>query len=212
MGMFVAETGAGRVRVYRGVTADGRPAQSAVFADHLQRPYGIAFYPRGTDRKWVYIADTAAVRRYPYRNGDMQAGGAPARIVELGMDQGHWTRDIAFSADGRTLFVAIGSASNVDDADTSPAEKNRANILAFDPDGMHPRTYASGIRNPSGLAVDPDSGRLWCTVNERDGLGDDLVPDYVTSVREGGFYGWPWWYMGGHQTRGTRASTLNCRS
>ncbi|MFI4889921.1 MAG: PQQ-dependent sugar dehydrogenase [Steroidobacterales bacterium] len=197
--IFVAETGAGRVRVYRGITADGKPRRSSVFAGHLQRPYGIAFYPPGPDPKWIYIADTEAVRRYPYRNRDTRAGGPAARIVELGPDAGHWTRDIAFSADGRTLFVAVGSGSNADDPDTSPAENNRANILAFDPDGAHARIYASGIRNPSGLAVDPDSGRLWCTVNERDGLGDDLVPDYVTAVREGGFYGWPWWYMGGHQ-------------
>jgi glucose/arabinose dehydrogenase len=197
--IFVAETGAGRVRVYRGIAADGKPQQSSVFADHLKRPFGIAFYPPGPDPKWVYIADTEAVRRYPYRSGDLQAGSPATRIVELGSDHGHWTRDIAFSNDGRTLFVAVGSASNVDDADTSPAEKNRANILAFDPAGAHPRIYASGIRNPSGIAVDPGNGRLWCSVNERDGLGDDLVPDYVTAVREGGFYGWPWWYMGGHQ-------------
>ena len=95
------------------------------------------------------------------------------------------------SLDGKTLFVAVGSNSNVDDPDSTPAEKHRADILAFDPNGSHMRIYAWGIRNPSGLAVDPSTGQLWCTVNERDGLGDNLVPDYITSVREDGFYGWP---------------------
>jgi glucose/arabinose dehydrogenase len=98
------------------------------------------------------------------------------------------------------MFVAVGSASNVDDSDVTPAEKNRANILAFNPDGSGQRIYASGIRNPGGgLAINPKSGELWCSVNERDGLGDNLVPDYITHVQEGGYYGWPWWYIGAHQ-------------
>jgi glucose/arabinose dehydrogenase len=97
------------------------------------------------------------------------------------------------------MFVAVGSGSNVDDPDTHPAEKNRANILAFNPDGSNMRIYAYGIRNPVGLAIDPQTGQLWCSVNERDALGDNLVPDYITHVQPGGFYGWPWWYMGGHQ-------------
>jgi len=97
------------------------------------------------------------------------------------------------------MYVAVGSASNVDDPDTTATEKNRADILAFDPDGSNMRIYASGIRNPVGLAVQPGSGALWCSVNERDELGDNLVPDYITHVREGGFYGWPWWYIGAHQ-------------
>jgi glucose/arabinose dehydrogenase len=197
--IFVAETGHGRIRVYRGTGPDGRPVSSAIFATRLQRPYGIAFYPQGGDPRWVYVADTRGVRRYAYRSGDLESRGPPEQLIRLTSDQDHWTRDIAFSRDSSTLFLAVGSASNDDDADASPAERNRANILAYDPDGSQPRIYASGIRNPSGLAVDPADGRLWCSVNERDGLGDDLVPDYVTSVQEGGFYGWPWWYMGGHQ-------------
>ncbi len=112
---------------------------------------------------------------------------------------GHWTRDLVFSSDGKTLYAAVGSGSNIDDPDNHPAENERADILAFDPDGGRRRVYARGIRNPSGLAVDTSSGQLWCTVNERDGLGDNLVPDYITTVREGGFYGWPWWYIGAHQ-------------
>ena len=98
------------------------------------------------------------------------------------------------------MFVSVGSASNVDDTETTPAEKYRADILQFNPDGSEMRLYASGIRNAGGgLAINPKNGELWCSVNERDGLGDDLVPDYITHVEEGGFYGWPWWYIGGHQ-------------
>ena len=197
--VFVAESGGGRIRAFRGLTAEGKPERSEVFAEDLNQPYGIAFYPPGPDPKWIYVADADSVMRFPYRNGDLKATGTAAHVVALPHASGHWTRDVVFSADGKTLFVAVGSGSNVDDPDTTAAEKYRADILAFDPDGSHMRVYASGIRNPSGLAVDPRTGRLWCTVNERDGLGDNLVPDYITSVRAGGFYGWPWWYMGPHQ-------------
>lgn len=196
--MFLAESGNGQIRIYRGITGDGKPAQTAVFATDLKRPYGIAFYPVGSNPQWVYVGNTDEVIRFPYRNGDLKARGPAEHIADV-PGGGHWTRDIAFSLDNKTLFVAVGSASNVDDPDTTPAEHERANILAFNPDGSNKRVYASGIRNPSGIAVDPKSGQLWTTVNERDGLGDNLVPDYITSVREGGFYGWPWWYMGGHQ-------------
>jgi glucose/arabinose dehydrogenase len=196
--VFVAEVGAGQIRVFRGLTPDGRAERSAVFATRLEQPYGIAFYPKGPEPRWVYVGDTDAVLRFPYRSGDLQASGPGERLVNLPRG-GHWTRDVVFSRDGATMFVAVGSNSNVDDPDTTAAERQRANILAFDADGKTPRVYASGIRNPSGLAVDPGTGLLWCAVNERDGLGDDLVPDYITSVREGGFYGWPWWYIGAHQ-------------
>jgi glucose/arabinose dehydrogenase len=197
--VVVAESGAGRVRIFRGMSGDGKPRQTAIFADHLNQPYGLAFYPSGPHPRWLYVGDTDAVVRIPYRSGDLKASGAAQRIVELPHGRGHWTRDLRFSADDKTLIVAVGSGSNVDDPDTSPAEQHRADILAFDPDGSHLRVYAWGIRNPSGLAIDPRTGSLWCTVNERDGLGDNLVPDYITSVREHGFYGWPWWYLGAHQ-------------
>ena len=197
--VFVAESGGGRIRVFRGIAADGKAVRSEVFAAGLSKPYGMAFYPTGPNPKWLYVGDTDSVVRFPYRNGDLKATGVVQHLVNLPTGSGHWTRDLAFSADSKTLFVAVGSASNVDDPDTSPAEQHRADILAFDPDGSHMRVYASGIRNPSGVAVDPRTGQLWCTVNERDGLGDNLVPDYITSVRQGGFYGWPWWYMGPHQ-------------
>ncbi len=197
--VFVAESGAGRIRVFRGMTAQGKPEGSEIFAGALNRPYGIAFYPAGPDPQWIYVGATDAVLRFPYRNGDLQARGPAEHIADLPHGSGHWTRDLVFSADGKTLYAAVGSGSNVDDPDTHSTEKHRANILAFDPDGGHMHVYASGIRNPSGLAIDPADGQLWCTVNERDGLGDNLVPDYITSVRTGGFYGWPWWYLGAHQ-------------
>src|SRR3984957_7396538 len=197
--MFLAETGAGQIRVFRGVTAEGKPQRTGVYVTGLNRPYGIAFYPRGPNPRWLYVGDTDAVVRIPYRPGALESDGPAQRVLDLPAGGGHWTRDIAFSLDNRTMFVAVGSGSNVDDPDVSPAENNRANILAFDPDGGRLRVFAAGIRNPSGIAVDPGTGKLWTTVNERDGLGDNLVPDYITSVREGGFYGWPWWYMGPHQ-------------
>lgn len=197
--IFVAETAPGRILVFRGIGGDGRPERRSVFATGLNQPFGIAFYPSGTNPKWIYIGDNDAVLRLPYRNGDLKSRGRPQHIADLPHGGGHSTRNLVFSRDGRTLFVAVGSASNVDDPDTHPEEYHRANILAMDPDGSHLRVYASGIRNPVGLAIDPRTGELWTSVNERDGLGNDLVPDYITHVRRGGFYGWPWWYMGGHQ-------------
>ena len=197
---FVAESDAGDIKVFRGISADSKPQQVEVFASGLNRPYGIAFYPPGANPQWVYIGNTDSVVRFPYQNGDLKARGPAERLASLPFGSGHWTRSVEFSQDGKTMFVAVGSASNVDDSDVSAAEKNRADILAFAPDGSGMRIYASGIRNAGGgLAVDPQTGELWCSVNERDGLGDNLVPDYITHVQEGGFYGWPWWYMGGHQ-------------
>jgi glucose/arabinose dehydrogenase len=197
--LFVAQSNAGIVRVFRGITKDGKPEQTETFAEGLDRPFGINFYPPGPNPQWVYVGDTDAVLRFPYQNGDLKARGAPQKLDELPANRSHWTRDIQFTPEGRKMFVSVGSASNVDDPDTHPDEKDRADILEFNPDGSDMRIYAYGIRNAVGLAIDPKTGELWCSVNERDGLGDDLVPDYITHVEEGGFYGWPWWYMGGHQ-------------
>ena len=198
--VFLAESEAGRIRVFRGMTSDGKPEQSAIFAGGLTRPYGIAFYPPGPNPEWVYIGDTNEIIRFPYHNGDLKASGPSQHIADLPSGGGHWTRAVEFSKDGNTLFVAVGSASNVDDPDTHPGEKDRADILACDPSNCVLKVYASGIRNAGGgIAVDPQTGELWCSVNERDALGDNLVPDYITHVQEGGFYGWPWWYIGGHQ-------------
>ncbi len=201
--LFVAESRAGQIRLLRDADGDGKPELSRVFAEGLTRPFGIAFHPSGPEPDHVYIGNTGSVVRFPYQAGDVEARGKPETIVKnipTGDEQvgggGHWTRDLAFSQDGKTLYVAVGSRSNVDDG---AKEDRRACILAFDPDGSNERIYASGIRNPVGLAIHPETGDVWASVNERDGLGDNLVPDYVTRVEEGGFYGWPWFYLGGHQ-------------
>jgi glucose/arabinose dehydrogenase len=199
--IFLAESKTGKIKVFRGISKAGKAQQTEVFASDLNRPYGINFYPPGKDPKWVYVGSTDEVVRFAYKNGDLHASSPAQKIAQLpSSSSGHWTRDLQFSLDGKKLFVAVGSASNVDDPDTTPAEKNRADILVMNPDGSDMHVYASGIRNAGGgLAIHPSSGELWCSVNERDGLGDDLVPDYITHVQEGGFYGWPWWYIGGTQ-------------
>ncbi|MBV8571094.1 MAG: sorbosone dehydrogenase family protein [Acidobacteriaceae bacterium] len=197
--LFVAESYKGEVHIFRGIKADGKPEQHAVFATGFKNNFGIAWYPLGDNPQWIYIANTNSVVRIPYHNGDLKASG-PAEIVikSIPGGGGHWTRDLAFSPDGKYLFVSVGSASNINDPDTHPAETHRANILQFTPDGKFLKVYASGIRNPVGIAINPTTGQLWCSVNERDMLGDNLVPDYITSVKEDGFYGWPWYYMGNH--------------
>lgn len=219
--IFVAETRRGRIRILRAADGAEAPSQNEIFAEHLDGPFGIAFYPAGAEPQWVYVANLNSVVRFPYRNGDLQARGPAETIVPHLSDStgGHTTRDIAFSVDGQKLFISVGSGSNV--AEGMPAksaeeirewekthgrgatwgyETNRADILVTDPDGRQPlKPFATGIRNAVGLAVQPATGELWCSTNERDGLGDDLVPDYISRVREGGFYGWPWYYMGNHE-------------
>ncbi|MGC1782434.1 MAG: sorbosone dehydrogenase family protein [Acidobacteriaceae bacterium] len=202
--MFVAESKPGDIRVFRGIKKDGKPEKSEIFASGLDMPFGIAFYPPGPNPQWVYIGNTGSVVRFPYRNGDMKATG-PSQMIVPDIPPGghlrgggHWTRDIAFSPDGKTMFVSVGSHSNHDDADTHPQERHRADILAYTPQGKDFRIYAYGIRNPVGLAINPTTGQLWASVNERDTLGNNLVPDYITHIQQGGFYGWPWFYMGGH--------------
>jgi glucose/arabinose dehydrogenase len=203
--LLVVESAPGEIRLYRGVGADGRARQTELFARGLNKPFGLAFYPPGDDPQWLYVGNTDSVVRFPYRKNDIRARGAAETVVGdlpgggLLRGGGHWTRDLAFSRDGKTLFVSVGSRSNVDDTDGNAAEFHRADILAFDPDGKNVRVYAWGIRNAVGIAVHPRSGELWASVNERDRLGDNLVPDYITHVEPGGFYGWPWYYIGGHQ-------------
>lgn len=194
--LFLAETSAGDIKVFRGMTKDGKPEQVQVFATGLNTPFGIAFYPLGANPQWVYVANMDSVVRFPYRNGDLKARGPAQHLDDLPSGGHHRSRDIAFSPDGKQMFVSVGSQENVDD---SAAEKDRADILVYNPDGSGMRIYASGIRNPVGIAINPKTGELWCSVNERDGLGNNLVPDYITHVQPGGFYGWPWWYMGPHQ-------------
>jgi glucose/arabinose dehydrogenase len=200
--LFLAESASGKIKVFRGVGPDGKPKQVSVFATGLEQPFGIAFYPNGSDPQWVYIGDTGEVLRFPYRNGDIVARGAAQHLADVPSGGrlrggGHWTRDLAFSQDGSKLFVSVGSHSNVDDPDTHPEEFHRANVLEFTPEGKFLEIYAWGIRNCVGETINPTTGQLWCSTNERDALGNNLVPDYITHVEEHGFYGWPWFYMGG---------------
>ena len=208
--VFVAESGAGRVLVFR---ADGKtpaPVQGQVFAADLPHVFGIAFYPSGPDPHWVYVATVGSVWRIPYRSGDLKASG-PAEMVVRKLPTGgaHWTRDIAFSPDDKTMFVSVGSATNDAEGVRSARRAGARRVLGR---GARPRrrarlrsrrrnerVFATGLRNCSGLTVQPSTGALWCVVNERDGLGDDLPPDYATRVAEGAFYGWPWYYIGAHE-------------
>jgi glucose/arabinose dehydrogenase len=213
--IFVAETSAGRIRVLRAADGAAKPSLSEVYASGLNKPFGIAFFPTTGEPKWVYVANTDSVVRFAYRTGDSKAEAAPETIVaSLPHSYGHSTRDIGFSRDDKRMFVSVGSQSNVAEGErpgdaaaiaqaalgaSFGAETDRAAVLAFDPDGKHKTVFATGIRNCVGLAVHPSSGDVWCSTNERDGLGDNLVPDYVTRVREGAFYGWPWYYLGDNE-------------
>ena len=221
--IFVAESMAGRIRVLR--PADAGKPRSEIFAGGLSAPFGISFYPPGANPEWVYVANTNSVVRFPYRVGDLNARGRPETVVPKLATGGHWTRDVVFSPDGSKMFVSVGSGSNVAEGlgKLDPAalaawisqhplgaawggETERADVLVFDPDGRNGRIYATGIRNCVGLAVDP-KGEVWCSTNERDSIGDDVPPDYVTRVKEGAFYGWPWYYIGANEDprhRGTR--------
>jgi glucose/arabinose dehydrogenase len=213
--IFVAESRAGRISVLR---PDGGVAvKKSVFTSGLNYPFGIAFYPPGADPQWIYVADTGTVVRFPYRNGDLTPRGEAETVVPRLPVGGHATRDIAFSPDGTTMYVSVGSGSNDGEGmrrlsagslrsfigdhalgATWGNETDRADVLAFDPQGQNKKIFATGIRNCVGMAVAPD-GTLWCSTNERDDLGNDVPPDYVTRVRAGAFYGWPWYYIGGNE-------------
>ena len=200
--LFLAESESGKIKIFRGVGKDGKASQVSVFAEGLHQPFGIAFYPSGANPAWVYVGDTDGIVRLPYKNGDLKATGPEQNLADLPgggrlRGGGHWTRDLVFSQDGAKLFASVGSHSNVDDADTHPEEFHRADVLEFTPDGKFVKVYAWGLRNCVGEAINPITGELWCSTNERDALGNNLVPDYVTHVQEDGFYGWPWFYMGG---------------
>jgi glucose/arabinose dehydrogenase len=218
--IFVAESSGGRIRVLRPKADGSGVATAKTFAGGLDLPYGIAFYPPGPEPRWVYVASVNEVVRFAYRPGDLEAEGAAQPVIgSLPEGGNHWTRDIAFSPDGSRLYLAVGSASNdFEDSRIPPPaqladlehrdgkgalwgeEAGRADVLSYAPDGSDRRVYATGIRNcGGGLAVQPSTGTVWCSTNERDGLGDNLVPDYVTRVKEGGFYGWPWYYIGDNQ-------------
>ena len=185
--------GPGQIVWMRDADGDGVAEERAVFASDLYQPFGMALVG---DR--LYVAETNALVRFPYEEGARSATAAPEHVLDLPYHaprNGHWTRDLQLSDDGATLFVSVGSVTNIAD-NGMEIEEGRAAIWAVDPvTGAH-EIFASGLRNPVGLDINPATGALWTAVNERDMLGDALVPDYITSVQEGAFYGWPYSYFG----------------
>jgi glucose/arabinose dehydrogenase len=215
---FVADSRANEVRIYRMRDGSAKPVKEGVFATGLYQPYGIAFYPPGPDPEWVYVANSHSVVRFPYKSGELKARGKPELIIDNIPATHHWTRDIVFSPDGKTLYLSVGSGSNVAldmfcqpmgglDAwkENQPlgaawdTEERRADVVAFDPDGKNQRIFATGLRNCSGMTIQPATGQLWCVVNERDELGDNVPFEYATHIEHGAFYGWPWYYTGGNE-------------
>ncbi|WP_426802454.1 PQQ-dependent sugar dehydrogenase [Xanthomonas campestris] len=180
-----------RLTLLRDADGDGTYELKTVFADKLNAPYGLALIGNA-----LYVANQDALVRFDYSEGQTKASGAPTVVTELpSAINHHWTKALTASADGRYLYVAIGSNSNITERGM-PAEVDRARIWQVDAaTGAH-KAYATGLRNPTALAIQPGSGALWAVVNERDEIGPNLVPDYLTSVREGGFYGWPYSYWG----------------
>jgi glucose/arabinose dehydrogenase/cytochrome c2 len=217
--IFVSEINGGRISVLHPTPDGTRAASTHVYLQGLKTPFGLAFYPNADDPRWLYVAETNRVTRYAYRIGDVKPGGDAEVVVPKLPSGGHSTRDIAFSPDGTQLYVSVGSESNVADSMSKKTpqeikawenehglgaawdkETDRAAVLVFDVAApTTSKIYATGVRNCVGLTVQPASGALWCTTNERDALGDDLVPDYSTRVQRGGYYGWPWYYMGSHE-------------
>jgi glucose/arabinose dehydrogenase len=218
--LFVANSDADEILVFRIPSGSAKPVAREVFATGLNKPYGMAFYPLGSDPQWIYIANTDGVVRLPYRNGDLKSTGRAQVLVEHIPVGHHWTRDIAFAPDGKRFYLSVGSGSNVAEgmskvprADGGIAgwersralgaswdgEDRRALILSFDVDGKDETIVATGLRNASGITIEPKTGQLWAVVNERDNLGDNTPFEYATHVQPGAFYGWPWYYIGSHQ-------------
>ena len=200
--VFVTESHSDAIKVVR-VSGENSAPTIETFADRgMNDPFGIAFYPPGSEPQFLYVANTNGVIRFPYRNGETKARG-PAQKLNAELSGGgllhgggHWTRDIVFSPDVKKMYVSVGSLSNVSD---TAVEANRARIFEFNPEGSERKVFAWGIRNAVGIGFRPGTEELWMSTNERDGLGDDLVPDYIGRVQPGGFYGWPWFYLGNHQ-------------
>jgi glucose/arabinose dehydrogenase len=226
--LFVADSMFNSVRVLRVPAGSAKPEKDEVFASGLKQPYGIAFYPLGPNPRWVYVANSDGVVRFPYKNGDLKAGGKPEQVIEGIPSVHHYGRDIAFSPDGKRLYLSVGSGSNVAlDMFPEPhwtvhpeprnvdglaawvklkplgaawdTEELRADVLSFDPEGKNMKIVATGLRNCQGMTIQPATGQLWCIVNERDELGDNTPFEYATHVVEGAFYGWPWYFIGGHE-------------
>jgi glucose/arabinose dehydrogenase len=218
--LFVADSASNTIRVLRVPSGTALPNKNEVFASGLTQPFGIAFYPLGPNPEWVYVANSDGVVRFPYKNGDVIATGKPEQIVGHIPWVHHWTRDIAFTPDGKRLLLSVGSGSNVAlDMFSEPevkgglqawiksealgaawdTEERRADVLSYDPDGKNEKIVATGLRNCAGVTIQPATGHPWCVVNERDELGDNTPFEYATAVKDGTFYGWPWYYIGSNE-------------
>jgi glucose/arabinose dehydrogenase len=184
--IFLADAGAGQIVVLRDPQNTGGAQEREVFVDGMRRPFGIAFH-----EDYVYVGNTNELVRFRYDPKTSKRLGEKEHLLDLPTG-GHFTRSLAFSPDGKHLFIAVGSESNIDTGE----DPRRAAVTICDPDGKNARLYATGLRNPVGLAIEPVTGEVWTTVNERDELGDNLPPDYFTSLKDGGFYGWPYSYIG----------------
>lgn len=194
--VFVAESGTkkspDRITILRDVNKDGIPEMREVFLEKLNKPLGMLIL-----NNYFYVGNTDGLYRYPYKPGETKITGKGVKILNLpaGGYNNHWTRNLLANADGSKIYVSVGSGSNVAEHGMDN-EIRRANILEINPDGTGEKVYASGLRNPVGMDWAPGTKTLWTAVNERDELGDDLVPDFITSVKQGGFYGWPYSYFG----------------
>jgi len=221
--VFIVETGKGQIRSFRLSDDKTQYVLSNIYAQNLAGISSIAFYPSGPKPKFIYVGLETTILRYSYRNGDLIARSDPEIIYNKLPAHGHWTRDLSFSKNNRRLFIGVGSATNVAEEliahnqlknsptphnKNSPSnlisqaeelEKDRATVIALSPNGKHREVYATGIRNCAALTLHPNGRDVWCVVNERDLLGDNLPPDYVTRVKKGAFYGWPWYYIGNHR-------------
>jgi glucose/arabinose dehydrogenase len=218
--LIVADSEAGELRVLRVAAGSSAVEQNQIFASGLYQPFGVAFYPPGPDPQFMYVADSDGIVRFPYKNGDLTASAKPEKIVERIPWVHHWTRDIVFTPDGKTMLLAVGSGSNVAlDMFPQPeikgglptwvpnkplgaawdTEERRADVLSYNPEGQGEKIVATGLRNCAGIAIQPETGRPWCVVNERDELGDNTPFEYATAITPGGFYGWPWYYIGSHE-------------
>jgi glucose/arabinose dehydrogenase len=182
-----------RISLFRDTNKDGTPDLQTVFIENLNLPFGMVLI-----NNYFYVANTDALWRFPYKTGQTSIMEKGERLVDLPTEGRHWTRSLIANASGTKIYIGVGSASDVAEKGMDK-ELNRAAILEVNPDGSGLKIYASGLRNPVGMDWFPGTTTLWTAVNERDGLGDELVPDYLTSVQEGGFYGWPYSYFGQHE-------------
>src|ERR1700744_2090105 len=186
---------ANNILIFRDTNGDGIPDMKSIFLSGLNQPYGMLILG-----DWFYVGNTDGLYRYPYKTGQTNIKGGGVKLVSLpaGGYNNHWTRMLRANADGSKIYISVGSGSNVAEHGLEN-EVRRADILEVNPDGTGEKIYASGLRNPAGIDIQPGTGTIWAAVNERDNLGDNIVPDYLTSVKPGGFYGWPWAYFGPHE-------------